>query len=231
MLSRLVIAFLPRSKCLLISWLWSPFAVISEPPRVKSLCFHCFPIYLPWVKGITLFRLQSAPTLQRASTVLADIILLQCRHGVDSVPPEGGSVEGPGKIWGTRNGGGEMAQSLGRGDWEDFSSSHDGIFIPRTQGSNQKQCESSVVMTWLWWGLERTRALGPWYQHPAKGFGIGKPTAPRPPCLLPGEIRSGRNLCSPGPFSLHQTQPWLTSSREYADIPSFGDFTLCFVFR
>ena len=31
MLSRLVIAFLPRSKCLLISWLQSPYAVILEP--------------------------------------------------------------------------------------------------------------------------------------------------------------------------------------------------------
>ena len=37
MLSRLVIAFLPRSKCLLISWLQSPFAVILEPPKLKSL--------------------------------------------------------------------------------------------------------------------------------------------------------------------------------------------------
>ena len=33
MLSRLVIAFLPRSKCLLISWLQSPSAVILEPPK------------------------------------------------------------------------------------------------------------------------------------------------------------------------------------------------------
>ena len=33
MLSRLVITFLPRSKCLLISWLWSPSAVILEPPK------------------------------------------------------------------------------------------------------------------------------------------------------------------------------------------------------
>ena len=33
MLSRLVIAFLPRSKCLLISWLWSPSAVILEPKK------------------------------------------------------------------------------------------------------------------------------------------------------------------------------------------------------
>ena len=36
MLSRLVIAFLPRSKCLLISWLKSPSAVILEPKKIKS---------------------------------------------------------------------------------------------------------------------------------------------------------------------------------------------------
>ena len=35
MLSRLVITFLPRSKCLLISWLQSPSAVILEPPQNK----------------------------------------------------------------------------------------------------------------------------------------------------------------------------------------------------
>ena len=37
MLSRLVIAFLSRSKCLLISWLKLPSAVIWEPPKIKSL--------------------------------------------------------------------------------------------------------------------------------------------------------------------------------------------------
>ena len=36
MLPRLVIAFLPRSKCLLISWQQSPSAVILEPPEIKS---------------------------------------------------------------------------------------------------------------------------------------------------------------------------------------------------
>ena len=36
MLSRLVINFLPRSKCLLISWLQSPSAVILEPRKIKS---------------------------------------------------------------------------------------------------------------------------------------------------------------------------------------------------
>ena len=37
MLSRLVIAFLPRSKCLLISWLQSPPTGILEPKKIKSL--------------------------------------------------------------------------------------------------------------------------------------------------------------------------------------------------
>ena len=36
-LSRMVIAFLPRSKRLLISWLQSPSAVILEPPKIKSV--------------------------------------------------------------------------------------------------------------------------------------------------------------------------------------------------
>ena len=47
MLSRLVIAFLSRSKPLLISWLQSPSAVISEPKKIVCHCFHCIPIYLP----------------------------------------------------------------------------------------------------------------------------------------------------------------------------------------
>ena len=37
MLSRLIIPFLPRSKCLLISWLQSPSAVILEPKKIKSV--------------------------------------------------------------------------------------------------------------------------------------------------------------------------------------------------
>ena len=37
MLSRFLIAFLPRSKCLLISWLQSPSPVILEPPEIKSV--------------------------------------------------------------------------------------------------------------------------------------------------------------------------------------------------
>ena len=48
MLSRLVITFLPRSNCLLISWLQSPCAVILEPPKIKfdtvSTVPHLFPM-------------------------------------------------------------------------------------------------------------------------------------------------------------------------------------------
>ena len=51
MLSRLVITFLPRSKCFLISWLQSPSAVILEPRKIVSHCFHCFLTYLPWSDG------------------------------------------------------------------------------------------------------------------------------------------------------------------------------------
>ena len=47
MLSRLVITFLPRSECLLISLLQSPSAVILEPRKIVRHCFHCFPICLP----------------------------------------------------------------------------------------------------------------------------------------------------------------------------------------
>ena len=43
MLSRLVITFLSRWKCLLISWLQSPSAVILEHPKKVCCCFHCSP--------------------------------------------------------------------------------------------------------------------------------------------------------------------------------------------
>ena len=43
MLSRLVITFLPRSKCLLISWLQSPPAVILEHPKIKFLTVSIVP--------------------------------------------------------------------------------------------------------------------------------------------------------------------------------------------
>ena len=44
-LSRFVIAFLPRSKRLLISWLQSPSAVILEPKKIKSALLPLFPFF------------------------------------------------------------------------------------------------------------------------------------------------------------------------------------------
>ena len=52
MLSSLVIAFFPRSKHLLISWL--PVTICSDfgaPQNKVCHCFHCFPISLPWSDG------------------------------------------------------------------------------------------------------------------------------------------------------------------------------------
>ena len=46
-----VIAFLPRSKSLSISWLQLPSIVILEPKKIVYHCFHCFPISLPWSDG------------------------------------------------------------------------------------------------------------------------------------------------------------------------------------
>ena len=51
MLSRFAITFLSRSKHLLISWLQSPFAVILEPRKIVSHCFHCSPSICHEVMG------------------------------------------------------------------------------------------------------------------------------------------------------------------------------------
>ena len=48
-LARFAIAFLPRNKLPLISWLQSPSAVILELKKIKPFTvFYCFPTYLPW---------------------------------------------------------------------------------------------------------------------------------------------------------------------------------------
>ena len=59
-LSRFVTAFLPSSKCLLISWLQSPSAVILEPKKVKSVTSPTFfPFCLPWNGGTRCHYLSS----------------------------------------------------------------------------------------------------------------------------------------------------------------------------
>ena len=53
MLSRLVITFIPRSKCLLISWLQAPFTVILEAPKIKSVTVYIvFPSICHEVMGL-----------------------------------------------------------------------------------------------------------------------------------------------------------------------------------
>ena len=68
MLSRLVIAFLPRSKRLLISWLQSPSAVILEPPKIKSVTVlivsssTCLEVMGPDVMILVFWMLSFKPT-------------------------------------------------------------------------------------------------------------------------------------------------------------------------
>ena len=67
MQSRFLIAFLPKSKHLLISRLQSPSAVILEAGKIKSVTgFHYFPIYLQWNDGISILK----PILQYFSHLM-----------------------------------------------------------------------------------------------------------------------------------------------------------------
>ena len=74
MLSRLVIAFLPRSKHLLISWLQSPFTVTLEPKKIRSATNRCFPSISHEVMGpdamILVFWVLSFKTYPRVSKSL-----------------------------------------------------------------------------------------------------------------------------------------------------------------
>ena len=51
MLSSCVTVFLPSSKCLSISWLQPPSAVILEPQKIVCHYFHLYPFNLPWIDG------------------------------------------------------------------------------------------------------------------------------------------------------------------------------------
>ena len=74
-LSMLVIAFLPRSKHLLISRLQSPFFSDDRAQENKVChCFHCFPIYLPWSDGLhamifVFWRVSFMPTFSCSSFI------------------------------------------------------------------------------------------------------------------------------------------------------------------
>ena len=71
--SRLVIAFLPRSKCLLISWLQSPSAVILESPKMKSATVStvsssiCYEVMGPDAMILVFWMLSFKPTFSLSS--------------------------------------------------------------------------------------------------------------------------------------------------------------------
>ena len=73
MLSRLVITFLTRSKCLLISWLQSPSAVILESPKIKSVTVSivspsiCHEVIGPDVMILVFWMLSFKPTFSLSS--------------------------------------------------------------------------------------------------------------------------------------------------------------------
>ena len=73
MLSRLVIAFLPRSKSLLISWQQSPSVVILEPPKIKSVTVSivspsiCHEVMGPGAMILVFWRLSFKPTFSLSS--------------------------------------------------------------------------------------------------------------------------------------------------------------------
>ena len=73
LLSRLVITFLPKNKCLLISWLQSPSAVILKPPKIRSLTVSIFPpsicyeVMGPDAMILVFWMFSSKPTLSLSS--------------------------------------------------------------------------------------------------------------------------------------------------------------------
>ena len=73
MLSRLVITFLPRSKCLLLSWLQSPSAVILEPKKIKSVTVStvspsiCYEVMGPDAMILVFWMLSFKPTFSLSS--------------------------------------------------------------------------------------------------------------------------------------------------------------------
>ena len=71
-LASFVIAFLPRSRFLLISWLHSPSSVTLKPKKIVCHCFHFLRIYLPWNDGtgchdLSFLNVEFKPTFSLSS--------------------------------------------------------------------------------------------------------------------------------------------------------------------
>ena len=86
MLFKLVIAFLPRNKCLFISWLQSPSAVILKPPKIKSVAVSivspsiCHEVMGPDAKILVFWMLSFKPAFSLSS--FAFIITFPHKGGV-----------------------------------------------------------------------------------------------------------------------------------------------------
>ena len=82
MLSRWVTAYLPRSKCLLISWLQSPSAVILEPKKIKSVMVSivslstCHEVMGPDVMIFIFWMLNFKPAFSLSSLATKNVINL-----------------------------------------------------------------------------------------------------------------------------------------------------------
>ena len=89
MLSRFVITFLPRSMCLLISWLQSPSALIMEPPKIKSLAvsivspFICHEVMGPDTMILSVlnveFYLKEHQRISHASFMPSCVVMQPCK--------------------------------------------------------------------------------------------------------------------------------------------------------
>ena len=88
MLSRLVIALLPRSKQLLISWLQSPSAVILEPKKIKSVTVSivspsiCHEVMGPDTIIFVSWKLSSKPAVSTCFCIVIILpsVLFQWKH-------------------------------------------------------------------------------------------------------------------------------------------------------
>ena len=81
MLSMLVITFLPRSKCLLISWLQSPSAVILEPRKIKSATVSpsiCHEVMGPDAMILVFWMLSFKPTFSLSSFTFIKRLFSSC---------------------------------------------------------------------------------------------------------------------------------------------------------
>jgi len=78
-LFRLVIAFLPRSKCLLISWLQSPSAVIWEPKKIKYVTVSpsiCYEIMGPDAMILVFWRLSFKPAFSLSCSIFVKMLFI-----------------------------------------------------------------------------------------------------------------------------------------------------------